>query len=321
MNRITVSALALIATSLTFPAVAAEPPRPTGRTAQTEKGTAPEKAASRTDEKGSEHASRREDTTEPRVRTDEPTPSRESDSLLPNDHREPRREPERPLVIRRTPEKPLELSAQTPSDSIWIKLAVCGLIVGGAVYLLRKRGLLKAPARSHTMTIVSRTGIGVRSELLVVDIDGQKLLLGVTPGSISRLAVLATGSEATALLDEGTDPESPTEHEPHFDGALVAAREKLEQFAARLKTRAPESLPGRSSARASLHAEHTSELSAEADYEREIARREATRNRARQSPAARELQELRNSRPEGRSRPDLGEQAQSLLRLRQSRGR
>ncbi len=321
MNRLSVSALALIATSLTLPAFGAEPQRSNGRAPQGERPSSAAKDSGRSAERGATRGSYSDASPDEKPGSDEPTPSRESDSLLPNDHKETPRETERPLVIRRTPEKPLELSAQTPSDSIWIKLGVCGLIVAGGAYLFRKRGLFKAPVRTHTMTIVARTAIGVRSELLLVEVDGQKLLLGVTPGSISRLAVMPGNGDAPALLEETLDPVARADQEPGFGVALDTARVKLEEFAARVKSRAPEAPPARAQSRTSHNEAPTSAAAEEAEYEREVARREAARARARQSHVERELKELRASRPETRSRPDLGEQAQSLLRLREARGR
>ena len=57
----------------------------------------------------------------------------------------------------------------------------------------------QANPASHDLTIVSRTSIGVRSELLIVNVDGQRLLIGVTAGSIQRLATLPDPLDAVTL--------------------------------------------------------------------------------------------------------------------------
>jgi len=322
MNRLSVSALALVATSLTLPAYAAEPARskPVAEKAVAERAERAERPA-----RGDKARAIESDATGDEGATKE-EPVGDSDSLLPSDHKESApREAERPLVLRKSPaDKPLELAAEKPSDSIWLKLGACGLILGGALFAMKKRGLLKAAPREHTMTIVGRTAIGVRSELLLVDVDGQKLLLGVTPNSISRLAVMPVHGDAPSLMEETLDPVPRVEQEPGFDSALDSAREQLEDFAARLKSRAPESPSARAAkARPSRHEAATpsprnSRPSADdAEHDQEMARRA----RARRSHVERELTELRASRPAQASRPDLGEQAQSLMRLRQARGR
>jgi flagellar protein FliO/FliZ len=88
------------------------------------------------------------------------------------------------------PNTAIELDEQPTTDGWWYKLLACAFIVTGAMWLYRRRMTLKPPTDRHTMKILGRTPVGVRSELLIVNIDGQKLLLGVTPGSIQRLATL-----------------------------------------------------------------------------------------------------------------------------------
>jgi flagellar protein FliO/FliZ len=277
----------------------------------------------------------------PDAKADETTPTGgakadaargESDSLLPSDHRETPPTEDRPLVLRKPADKPLELSSTSSTDGFGLKLGVCALIVGGAVWLLRKRGILAPPKLAHPMTILGRTAIGVRSELLLVDVEGQKLLLGVTPSSISRLAVLPVHGDTPSLADEFIDPPARADEEPGFDDALESARTRLEEFAARMKTRAPidtrvprerETIAprdhDREPSRASRHASPRPPVAERLEETR--SGRDAARSKARESMAERELRELRASRPDLRSRPDLGEQAQSLLKLRQARGR
>lgn len=343
MNVRTVSALALLATTLTAPAFAADPATPAAKPAAPAalapvKGQVPPKPKAPKAPKAAEPQAA-EAPAEASPPAEEAAPA-EGDSLLPSDHREPPPPADRPLVLRRTADKPLELSSGSSTDGLWVKLAACGLIVGGAVWALRKRGLLTPPPKAHPMTILGRTSIGVRSELLLVDVDGQKLLLGVTPSSISRLAVLPVHGDAPSLADELVDPAEPADQEPGFDHALASARATLEDFAARMKTRPPvdapvgrsretiaprepsparESHPTREPSRASRHA--TPRPSVAERLEDERPSREVPRATSRESIAERELRDLRASRPDLRSRPDLGEQAQSLLRLRQARGR
>ena len=98
--------------------------------------------------------------------------------------------------------------AQEPSHtSTGWKILVLATVLGGAALYLRKRAAPKRPADAR-LTIVRRASVGIRSELLVVDVEGQRLLLGVTPHSIQSLATLDTddaprASTETAARDAG----------------------------------------------------------------------------------------------------------------------
>lgn len=332
MKRLTVSVLALVASALTTPALA-EDPAPKPAAAAKPAPAKPTPVAKDAGKPAPKSAEETEPASDPSAASSERPPSRD-DSLLPHDHHETApREAERPLVLRKTADKPLELTSSSATDGLGLKLGVCGLIVAGAVWLLRRRGLLQTPAQTHPMSILGRTAIGVRSELLLVDVDGQKLLLGVTPSSISRLAVLPVHGDTPSLAEGELDPVASPDGEPGFAAALDSAREKLEEFAAGMRRRAPSATPlAERARRPSRHElEDAGEPAGREASPREAARveasrleaelREAQRLRARESQIERELRELRASRPEGRSRPDVGEQAQSLLRLRNARGR
>lgn len=382
MNRSTVSALALVATSLTCSAYAQEAaaPVPTNPEAVGAKPAARPVAAPGVSAKprpaAAKPASPKPVAAKPVVakpkavapvappEAEEPVPeaepaSPESDALLPDGRKEPTpapAAPERPLSLRKSPDQPLAMSSAPPSDGLWFKLGLCCLIVGGAVWLLRKRGLLAPPAKAQAMTILGRTSIGVRSELLLVEVEGQKLVLGVTPSTVSRLAVLPIDGDAPSTVARDLDPAEAVDQEPGFDEALDQARAKLEEFAARVKkttgpslerrTRPPETRRPSTAPRAPQPSSAPRAPLTNDDEARAEARREALRTRAREARGEREshavresrsdrasrneresrverelreLRELRASRPEVPSRAELGEQAQSLMKLRQSR--
>ncbi|MEZ4440229.1 MAG: flagellar biosynthetic protein FliO [Polyangiaceae bacterium] len=109
---------------------------------------------------------------------------------------------------------------------------------GGIAYLRRRRGqpLLPTPA----MRVVSRQSLGPKSALVLVEVDDQRLLLGVTSGSIRTLHHWGTVGETEALdevtpadatLDEGWFGDEPTE-------AMIQA-----YLAEQLGTAAPDSRP------------------------------------------------------------------------------
>jgi flagellar biogenesis protein FliO len=106
-------------------------------------------------------------------------------------------DPGTPLALR--PSKPLELAKEPPSGgSLGWKMVAILLVLGGVAFFARKRfqPVVISDAR---LNIVRRTGIGFRSELVIVDVDGQRLLLGVTPSSIQMLATL-DGEDASGAL-------------------------------------------------------------------------------------------------------------------------
>jgi flagellar protein FliO/FliZ len=81
-----------------------------------------------------------------------------------------------------------------PSTIGWKLATMAAIAAGGAFYLKRKQASNVAPARA--IRVVSRVAVGVRTELVVVEVDGQRLLLGITPASVQRLASL--GDEPVA---------------------------------------------------------------------------------------------------------------------------
>jgi flagellar protein FliO/FliZ len=85
------------------------------------------------------------------------------------------------------------------------KVGLALIVVGGALYAYRRQAA-KPPSVAPTLSIVARASLGLRNELVVVEVDGQRLLLGVTPSAINLLNVL---TDATAVHDEAEVDEAP----------------------------------------------------------------------------------------------------------------
>ncbi len=92
-----------------------------------------------------------------------------------------------PLALR--PGKPIELAQEPQHAGVGWKIVAALVVAGGAILYARKRGR-PGKAGSAELTIVRRAAVGMRSELLVVNVEGQRLLIGVTPHSIQSLAIL-----------------------------------------------------------------------------------------------------------------------------------
>ena len=98
------------------------------------------------------------------------------------------------------------------------KLVALTLVGGSVVYGLRRR---TAPRSASTdLVIARRASLGFRSELIVVNVDGQRLLLGVTPHSIQTLAALDSVDESRSPVSAAT-AEPPTRGSP-FEEMLDA---------------------------------------------------------------------------------------------------
>jgi flagellar biogenesis protein FliO len=119
-----------------------------------------------------------------------------------------------PLAVR--PSKPLDLAPAPTGSRYGTALAVFALVGGAGLWLYKRKAAGRSGAPRRTITISARRAIGVRSELLVVEVDGQGLLLGVTPGNIQRLAVLPDPAVAEAPAE--SDPDNDVE--PGFRVAL-----------------------------------------------------------------------------------------------------
>ena len=122
-----------------------------------------------------------------------------------------------PLALR--PTKPLELAPQPHQESIGWKVAAVVALLGGAAVFWHKRGKTKAIDPGQ-LTIVRRTSVGLRSELLVVNVEGQRLLIGVTPQSIQSLAILDADETLAAEA-----PSVATSVSARVDAVLDAAQQ------------------------------------------------------------------------------------------------
>lgn len=113
--------------------------------------------------------------------------------------------PSTPLSLR--PSRALELAPEPQHGATAWKVAFVLALVGGAALYLRRRG---APIKvsGAELTIVRRAPLGLRSELVVVNVEGQRLLLGVTSHSIQSLAILDSDDPQAASVGTPARPSS-----------------------------------------------------------------------------------------------------------------
>lgn len=79
-------------------------------------------------------------------------------------------------------------------------LIVLGLV--GALAWLMRRGAFGALGRtSRLISVETAVPLGERRSLVVVSVEGRRLLLGLTPGQISMVAELGPGRPFDQHLD------------------------------------------------------------------------------------------------------------------------
>lgn len=121
---------------------------------------------------------------------------------------EPSLAPEQPAPLSERlpvrPTRPLALAEAEVGVPLGYKVFFLGIVAGAAGFVWYKRkNPMTGASRIPTLRIAGRAAVGVRSELIVVEVEGQNLLLGVTPHGISRLAVLPqTEAQELALATE-----------------------------------------------------------------------------------------------------------------------
>src|SRR5437870_2639834 len=65
----------------------------------------------------------------------------------------------------------------------------------GVLAWLAKRGVFNQfRSRSRSMTVETALPLGERRSLMIVEIEGRRLLLGLTPGSVSFVTELVPGA-------------------------------------------------------------------------------------------------------------------------------
>lgn len=126
------------------------------------------------------------------------------------------------------PSKPLETAPASTGIGLGAKLGLAGLVGAAAYFVYRRRtqgGGAKA-AKIADLRVTARTSVGHRSEVIVVEVDGQRLLLGVTPGSIRTLTVLADDVSASAAAPAEND--EPTAAETSLARLFASARREVQ---------------------------------------------------------------------------------------------
>jgi flagellar biogenesis protein FliO len=112
-----------------------------------------------------------------------------------------------PLQVR--PSKPLVLEPSPPASNVGWKLFAMVSIAGAGFWLWKRRAARPVTFQVPQLAILRRISLGVRSELVLIELDGQRLLLGVTPHTVQNLYIVPDAS-AEETTDDGEDRETAT---------------------------------------------------------------------------------------------------------------
>jgi flagellar protein FliO/FliZ len=79
-------------------------------------------------------------------------------------------------------------SLATPGFRSFLALAVVGVLLAAAVWALRRAG--DARRGRQSLSVESALSLGDKRSLVVVAVEGRRLLVGVAPGSVSLVTEL-----------------------------------------------------------------------------------------------------------------------------------
>jgi len=89
---------------------------------------------------------------------------------------------------------------------IFLALIFVVALVLACAWLARRNRLVLGTGSRASLSITNKMAVGPRGmQVMIVEVEGERLLLGVTPGSINVLHTLAPESPSTAI----SEPNAP----------------------------------------------------------------------------------------------------------------
>ncbi len=121
-----------------------------------------------------------------------------------------------PLTLK--PTHPLTLAPEPTGTPWYVKLLAFAGLAGAGFYFWRRHRMrqLGPDFGASRLRVLSRASVGPRTELLVVEAAGTRVLLGVTAQAVSTLAVLPDGDPELAdpAIEERATSEDVDDEEP-----------------------------------------------------------------------------------------------------------
>lgn len=105
----------------------------------------------------------------------------------------------------RTPPAKSTSAAAAPSSSAGRMALICALVaaLAGAALLVKKKRRVVTQRTQSELSVVTAARVGNKANVVVVDVGGRRLLLGVTEAQVTRLC----------WLDGGADPDQQAQDE------------------------------------------------------------------------------------------------------------
>jgi flagellar protein FliO/FliZ len=137
----------------------------------------------------------------------------------------PSAEPNHETGLTLRPARPLSLEpAPTSLGATW-KLAVFVALAVGGLWLWRQRSR-RPPQKAHAeLRVLRRTTLGVRSEVVLLEVEGQKLLIGVTPSSMQTLYHLPDASDEHSAEERASASEKESRFMTLLDSRIHSRSE------------------------------------------------------------------------------------------------
>ena len=179
----------------------------------------------------------------------------------------PAQEPPRtPLPVR--PIRPLSLAhaSHGPIDSWKFLAGFAGL--AAALWYWKRRTPSAASSPAPELQVVRRATLGNRGEVVVIDVAGQRMLLGVTPTSVQMLTMLDEPTASRATETVADDASMSFEARLTAAHALASARDDARRSRHTMSGSAPDRDYDR---------DRESSRDYDRDYDRETPRRAPTR--------------------------------------------
>ncbi len=142
------------------------------------------------------------------------------DSLAPSPGTATTPDAATPLQMRPSPRWSLEPGSTHSSNGLWRALGIA-LAAGCVVALWMVRTKRVAQPSDSRLTVLRRVPVGVRSEIVLIELEGQHILLGVTPSGIRNLHVVAD-PVADPPVDDAPTVDSTWTLEPAPDPIVVS---------------------------------------------------------------------------------------------------
>jgi flagellar biogenesis protein FliO len=101
----------------------------------------------------------------------------------------------------------MPLPANMPRFSVWRSIGAMLLEIGGLLALnsfvtKRRDSLFAIRNRNKRIIVLERTAVDHRRSLLLVEVDGQRIVLGLGPDRMDTVAVLAGKAPEGAIVNE-----------------------------------------------------------------------------------------------------------------------